>query len=68
MLAILPTPTNKYELQQINSNAYINIGNFDHVVVEEKIAPNVDGEADISCRIYNPNIDQRKNVINEQIF
>ena len=42
MLAIFPAP-----------NANINVGNFDHVVVEYNIE-----RADISCRLYHPYIQQ----------
>ena len=42
MLAILPAPTNIYLLKYIPSSPNINIGNFDHVVVEYNI-----GKSDI---------------------
>ena len=34
---------------------------FDHVFVELNIASSVNGEADISCRLNHPYINQKKN-------
>ena len=53
MLAIFLAPTNMYYLKYRYSNSNINISCLDHVSVEYIIAPNVNGESEISCWIYH---------------
>ena len=61
ILAIFPLPKNIYNLNKRHSNANTNVGNLYHVFVEYIIYPNVNGEAYISCRLYNPYILMRQN-------
>ena len=44
-----------------NSNANINVGDFDHVFVEWNSAPNVNDKSDISRWLYHPYVHQRHN-------
>ena len=60
MLDILLDPMNIYHLKQRQSYGNINIINLDNFFVEKNIAPNVNGEAEISCRMYQKYMHNKK--------
>ena len=54
MMCIVSLSMNMYQLKEVHNISDIKIGNFNHVIVEYHISPNVNGETDILCWTYHP--------------